>query len=113
MVPIKLRVWTYEAEDGSSPFAKWFNTLDAVAAAKVTIALTRLGHGNTSNVKGVNKGVLELKIDFGSGYRVYFAMDRQEIVILLGGGRKKSKLRDISAAHKCWQDFKQRKKGGV
>lgn len=113
MVPMKLKVWTYEAENGANPFAKWFNALGVVAAIKVTIAVTRLGHGNTSNVKGVNKGVLELKVDFGPGYRVYFAMDGQETVILLGGGRKKSLPRDVAAAHQCWQDFKQRKKGSV
>jgi putative component of toxin-antitoxin plasmid stabilization module len=43
----------YETEDGRSPFAEWFDDLDAPAAAKVTTALTRLEQGNTSNVKGV------------------------------------------------------------
>ena len=59
----------YETEDGASPFAEWFDDLDAQAAAKVTTALTRLGLGNTSNVKGVGSGVFELKIDFGPGFR--------------------------------------------
>jgi len=101
----------YETEHGTSPFAEWFETLDAMAAAKVTTALTRLGQGNTSNVKGVGSGVFELRIDFGPGYRVYFGKDGTEVAILLNGGTKKRQQRDIAAAHDCWQDYKDRKKG--
>lgn len=101
----------YETDGGISPFSEWFGGLDAVAAAKITTALTRLGLGNTSNVKGVGSGVFELKVDFGPGYRVYFGKDGPEIVILLGGGTKKRQQRDIQCAQDCWQDYKSRKKG--
>lgn len=101
----------YETEDGTSPFSAWFDDLDAQAAAKVTIALTRLEQGNTSNVKGVGSGVLELKIDFGPGYRVYFGKDGAEIVILLAGGTKKRQQRDIEQAQVRWTDYKTRKRG--
>ena len=101
----------YEADDGTSPLADWFDELDAQAAAKVTTALTRLELGNTSHVKGVGSGVFELKIDFGAGYRVYFGKDGQTIAILLGGGTKKRQQRDIEDAQSCWQDYKRRKKG--
>jgi len=101
----------YETADGRSPFAEWFETLDATAAAKVTTALARLGFGNTSNVKGVGSGVFELKVNFGHGYRVYFCKDGPEVAILLGGGTKKKQQRDIAAAQDCWQDYKDRKKG--
>lgn len=103
----------YETDEGRSPFAEWFDGLDAPAAAKVTTALTRLGLGNTSHVKGVGSGVFELKIDFGPGYRVYFGKDGAEIVILLGGGSKKKQQRDIEDAQARWQDYKDRKKGGA
>ncbi|NBU58951.1 MAG: type II toxin-antitoxin system RelE/ParE family toxin [Betaproteobacteria bacterium] len=102
---------SYETEDGRSPFAEWFDDLDATAAAKITTALTRLGLGNTSNVKGLGSGVFEVKIDFGPGYRVYFGKDGQELVILLGGGTKKKQQRDIERAQDCWKDYKDRKKG--
>ena len=59
----------------SSPFAEWFQGLDAVAAAKVTTAVRRLEMGHSSNVKGVGAGVFEYRIDFGPGYRVYFGKD--------------------------------------
>ena len=99
----------YQNEKGHSPFAAWFNRLDSAAASKVTVALTRLGLGNTSNVKGVGAGVFELKVDFGPGYRIYFGKDGAEIVILLGGGTKKRQGRDINAAQASWQNYKKRK----
>ena len=85
----------YETESGTSPFEEWLDELNAQAAAKVTTALLRLEQGNTSNVKGVGAGVLELTIDFGPGYRVYFGKDGVEIVILLAGGTTKKQQRDI------------------
>jgi putative addiction module killer protein len=101
----------FEDERGRRPFGAWFKALDSVAAARVQRALTRLEAGNTSNVKGVGAGVLELKIDFGPGYRVYFGKDGDEVVILLGGGTKKRQDRDIQTAHALWQTYKSRKKG--
>jgi putative addiction module killer protein len=99
----------YNDRDGRSPYADWFDRLNAQAAAKVTTALTRLAQGNTSNVKGVGSGVFECKIDFGPGYRVYFGKDGERLVILLGGGTKKRQQRDIETAHARWQDYKRRK----
>ena len=90
-------VQEYLAPGDQNPFADWFESLDALAAAKVTSALVRLQHGNFSNVKGVGSGVFEYRIDFGPGYRVYFGKDGEALVILLGGGTKKRKQRDMSA----------------
>ncbi len=70
-----LSVLEFVALDGSSPFAKWIAELDAAAAAKVTTAVRRMELGNFSNVKGVGAGVLEYRIDFGPGYRIYFGKD--------------------------------------
>ena len=103
----------YQTADGVSPFAEWFDGLHAAAAAKVTTALTRLGLGNVSKVKGVGAAVFEVKIDFGLGYRVYFGRDGDEIVILVGGGTKKKQDRDIEDAKDRWQDYKVRKRAGT
>jgi len=92
-----------------SPYADWFDRLNAQAAAKVATALTRLTAGNFSNVKGVGFGVFEYRIDFGPGYRVYFGKDGERLVILLGGGTKKLQPQDISAATANWLDYKRRK----
>jgi putative addiction module killer protein len=78
-----LLIREYVDERGHSPFARWFEDLDARAAAKVTVALARIEIGNLSNVKGVGAGVLEYRIDWGPGYRVYFGRDGATLVILL------------------------------
>jgi putative addiction module killer protein len=92
-----------------SPYRVWFERLSAQAAAKVAIAVTRMSQGNVSNVKGVGEGVMERKIDWGPGYRVYFAWDGATLIILLGGGRKKGQAADIKAAKANWQDYRWRK----
>lgn len=109
MVEIK----EYLDNQGNSPFAKWFNRLNAIAAAKVSTGIYRLESGNFSNVKGVGGGVFEYKIDFGPGYRVYFGKDGDQLVILLVGGTKQRQDADIKAAHLYWQDYKKRKKHEV
>lgn len=99
----------YLAADGKSPFEDWFFDLNAPAAAKVTVALARLEHGNLSNVKGVGEGVLECRIDHGPGYRVYFGRDGELLVILLTGGTKRRQDKDIDAAKDFWADYKRRR----
>lgn len=63
-----------------------------------------------SNVKPVGAGVVELRIDFGAGYRVYFGQDGPVLVILLAGGTKKRQQREIGLARKRWADYKRRKR---
>jgi putative addiction module killer protein len=107
-MPIAVR--EYLDERGEAPFAHWLDSLDAIAAAKVATALYRLEQGNFSRVEGVGSGIYECKINFGPGYRVYFAKDGEALIILLGGGSKKRQSADISAALSCWQDYKRRKR---
>lgn len=70
-----ITVREYLDTKGESPFARWLDGLDFIAAAKVATALYRLEQGNFSSVAGVGRGVYECKINFGSGYRVYFGKD--------------------------------------
>src|ERR1700687_784956 len=93
---------------GRSPYAAWFDNLNAEAAAKITTAVTRISLGNFSNVEGVGSGVFEYKLDFGPGYRIYCGKDGEELVILLGGGAKKRQQRNINAALANWRDYKRR-----
>ncbi len=104
-----LTILEFLDDGGASPFAAWFGGLDAVAAAKVATAVRRLELGNFSNVKGVGGGVFEYRIDFGTGYRVYFGKDGETLVILLGGGTKKRQDRDTATARDRWSDYKKRK----
>lgn len=107
-----MRIVEYQSTAGESPFGRWFADLDAQAAAKIAIALIRLGQGNTSNVASVGAGVFEYKLDWGPGYRIYFGYDGSELVILVGGGSKKRQPRDIEQARERWRDYKRRKAAG-
>ena len=71
--------------------------------------MTRLGHGNLSNVKRIGAGVHECRIDFGPGW-VYLGRDGYRLVILLGGGTKKRQQGDIRRAQALWRDYKSRKR---
>jgi putative addiction module killer protein len=105
MLPwIVIELREYVAGDGSSPYARWFNSLNAQAAA------TRVSQGNLSNVKSVGAGLHEYRIDFGPGYRIYFGRDGDRLVILLGGGTKKRQQNDIRRAQSLWSDYQRRKK---
>jgi putative addiction module killer protein len=106
-----LEIRYYVAEDGSQPFAEWFADVEPVARAKVARAIARMEQGNLSNVKPVGEGVLEYRLDFGPGYRVYFGRDGDVLVILLTGGTKKRQQRDIENARTYWQDYRDRRRG--
>jgi putative addiction module killer protein len=100
----------YQDVTRHNPFKDWFLALDTQAAAKINVALIRLAQGNFSNVKGVGGGVLEFRVDFGPGYRIYFGRDGQELIILLGGGTKRRQQQDIETALDRWADYKRRSK---
>jgi putative addiction module killer protein len=106
-----LEIRYHLARDGRSPFEGWFASLDPAARAKVTVATARLEQGNLSNVKGVEEGVLEYRINFGPGYRVYFGRDGEVLVTLLTSGTKKRQQRDIDAAIEMWADYRRRRRG--
>jgi putative addiction module killer protein len=107
-----VKVQEYESEAGEHPFSEWFNSLNVQAALKVRTAIARIENGNVSNVKAVGQGVSEYKLNFGPGYRIYFAKDGETLVILLGGGTKKRQSRDIENAQLLWKNYKQRKRKG-
>ena len=95
----------YLDANGTSPFAKWFDTLDAVAAARVRVYMTRVELGNYSNVEPIGAGLSEIKIDFGLGYRVYFRKEREILLLLLGGSTKKGQQKAIDAAKLAWKKY--------
>jgi len=70
--------------------------------------LNRVRLGNFGDCKPVGKGVSELRVDYGPGYRVYYGRSGASIVILLCGGSKKSQAKDIQLAQAYWADFQRR-----
>ncbi len=80
-------------------FAQWLDGLrDIRARARVQARLDRLAEGNPGDVEPVGQGVSELRINYGSGYRVYFKARGREVIILLAGGHKGTRAKDIKAA---------------
>ena len=83
----------------TAEFAEWLARLrDLRARARIAARIERLGFGLTGDAKSVGSGVSELRIDYGPGYRVYFARRGNELVILLCGGDKGAQDRDIAKA---------------
>ena len=109
MLPLKMsrtiEFTEYVDANGSSPFAKWFDALDAVAAAKVRVYITRVELGNYSNVEPIGDGLSEIKIDYGPGYRVYFRKEKEILLLLLGGSSKKGQQKAIDAAKLAWKSY--------
>ena len=82
---------------------------DRVGKARIDARITRLQTGQFGKCKPVGSGVYELKDNFGPGYRIYYAEDGQEIVLLLCGGDKGDQQTDIEAAKSYWVDYQLRK----
>jgi putative addiction module killer protein len=101
-----IEVVEYVSAAGISPFANWRTTLDNITRARITTAILRLAEGNFSAAKGVGAGIHELRLHFGPGYRVYFGMDGDTLVILLSGGTKQRQNKDIEAAQAAWKQYK-------
>ncbi len=103
---------TYEATDGKRPFDKWLYSLkDKATIARIVSRLERVADGNLGDVKPVGDGVSELRLMFGSGYRVYFAQEGDTFILLLCGGDKDSQDKDIKTAKMYWVDYRRRSHG--
>ena len=100
---------TYECPDGSVPYAEWLARLaDRQALARVLVRVHRMAAGNFGDCKPLDGGVWELRIDWGPGYRVYYALAGRRVVLLLVGGDKRRQRADIATALKYWQDWQRR-----
>jgi putative addiction module killer protein len=92
--------------NGLVPFDEWYESLDDKRTQWVVDArLARVRYGNLGDCKTVGGGVNELRIAFGPGLRIYFGTQGQRIVILIGGGDKRSQSRDIRRAQELWKDL--------
>ena len=112
MATIPHEILIYESADGRSPFSEWLNKLrDSAGRAVIRTRIARLRLGNFGDCKPVGGGVVELRIDFGPGYRVYFGKESGVLVVLLCGGDKKSQRRDIKQAQNFWNDYGSRDNG--
>lgn len=97
---------------GRNPFERWLGRLDEVTRFRVAQVIARISNGNLSAAKPVGRGVSEVRLDFGPGYRIYYGRDGDALVILLGGGTKQRQHNDIALAQDLWREYKKQKKEG-
>lgn len=101
----------YQTEAGRNPFREWLHGLrDEGVRARIRVRLNRVRLGNFGDSKQVGGGVHELRFSFGPGYRVYFGLDGDILVILLNGGEKRLQMNDIATAKAYWGLYCQRRK---
>ena len=99
----------YETEAGEDVFAEWIEGLrDQQAAARIAARTARVALGLFGDCKAVGEGVWELKVDWGPGYRVYYAKNGRSVILLLCGGDKRRQNADIKSAKRLWRDWQRR-----
>lgn len=100
-----------EFEDGTKPFGKWFSKLkDIEAKAQIRKRIRQAEEGNFGNYRSLGSGVFELKIFKNPGYRIYFGIDGDNLMIILMAGDKSSQDRDIEKAKELWQYYLESKR---
>lgn len=109
MTETTYRLEYYADDKGKEPFRNWLYGLrDRAAFARITARLDRVELGNFGFCKGLGSGVSELKIDYGPGYRVYYAIDGKTVVLLLIGGDKSTQAKDIETAKLYWASHREK-----
>jgi putative addiction module killer protein len=104
-----VEIQRYARPSGRVPVSEWLRRLgDRATAARIYRRIDRLSSGLRGDWKYVGNGVCELRINFGAGYRVYFAEDGPRLVLLLCGGAKNTQAKDIERAHAYWKEYKER-----
>jgi putative addiction module killer protein len=104
-----IEILHYVNRSGKDVFDHWLTQLaDARAQAKIAVRINRLAAGNFGDCKSLRHGLFELRIDWGSGYRVYYTMLGTVCVLLLCGGDKRKQSSDIERAFEYLKDYKER-----
>lgn len=103
----------YLTDTGHDVFVEWVERLrDETASVAIARRVNRLGSGNFGDHSYCREGVWELRIDVGAGYRVYYAIAGRAVVMLLGGGDKRSQAADIDRACERWRTERRRLSDG-
>ena len=99
----------YSTEQGKEPFSEWLDNLEFVDATRVDTRLERIVKGNFGEYKHLFEDVYELKFKNHSGFRIYYGLDGNKIILLLNAGNKSTQRRDIQKAKIYWNKYKERK----
>ncbi len=108
-MPIKrILLSLYTDQRGKTPFLEWITSLnDQKIIYRVRERLNRIRLGNLGDYRSVGSGVFEFRLHFGSGYRVYFAKKKKNVLLLLCAGDKKTQSKDIKKAIEYWMHYQE------
>jgi putative addiction module killer protein len=106
IITLEYEVIIYVKENGEKPFVDWIESLsDKTTRYRIKERLDRLILGNLGDHKYISHGVSELRLQFGSGIRIYYGQIKSQIILLLCGGDKSTQKQDIQKAILYWQNY--------
>jgi len=97
---------SYIDDNGNEPVKDWLKSLDGTTRKRILLRFDRLRDGNFGDYKQIDNDLYELRFMFGAGYRVYYTINDNTIILLINGGDKKSQLKDIKLAKKITTNLK-------
>ena len=103
--PGKYEILTFQTDSGELPYLEWLKNLDFKTRGRIVMRVARMEHGQFGDYKTIDRGLYELRLFFGPGYRVYFGEHRGKTILLLSGGDKSSQSRDINKAKEYWKIY--------
>lgn len=104
-----MEIKKYRTAAGRAPFLDWLADAGKYVAGRIMTHVGRMRSGNFGDSRSVGNGVIELKMNFGPGYRLYYLHDGDDLVVLLCGGDKGSQADDIRRAHAHASDYWRRR----
>ena len=112
MLPVKPReAWNFVRADRSNPYVEWFESLsDIKTQVRIDRRIARLEDGNWGDYRLLGGGLVEARIDYGPGWRIYFGVAEPALVVLLLGGTKRTQDRDIEKARALWREYETTRK---
>ena len=96
----------YVDDNGKEPIIDWLKSIDGTTRKRILLRFYRLKDGNFGDYKQLDEYLYELRFNFGSGYRAYYTIENNTIVLLINGGDKKSQTKDINKAHNILKNLK-------
>ncbi len=110
MQAVRRQIEYFEDERGRFPAHEWLDALkDKMTRVIIKGRIRRLEAGNFGHTRSLGEGIIELKIDYGPGFRVYLGLEGNSLVVILVIGDKSSQSKDINLAKARWKDHQERK----
>ena len=102
------KVEVYKTDSGREPLMEWVNSLGEPTQSRMKEKMSRVMSGCLGDWKSLGRGIYELRVHFGAGYRMYFALEENKLILLLCGGNKSRQKKDIAKAKKYLTEYQGR-----